>query len=440
MTIGEQLLPASFRGVSFLVPSSSATGGKKVAVHEYPGTRRRFVEELGSLEPVFEIPATVSGLDAIQKSDRLRFALNASGPGELVHPYRGTQLVVATAFTEITTDEELGAVRFSITFQVTTPRVSLTPVAFGKSRVFQAAANARIQLDVAATNRYPPLTLADNVTSVASRFGGYISSLQSQVSSVTNTVRDPVAAFSQEVTRSREKIVSIVRTPQTIVTAFRALQDSALAVVSTPSDMLREWRNLTGFGSADAEFKTGAIRTALDRTTKKRIDLDNALNTLDQSIRVDALINLFEASGDAQFETDTSIIDARSFLSGVFDRVVINQDDILASSTLGDAVLSSVTVQQSGADTEDLAAFRNGLAFDDGLVGSLLDLKDEVFRTLDENLKNAWRVEEIDLITTDIVLATYTLFGSLDNLEIMKQLNADRNLSFMRGDIKTVQT
>ncbi|MDA8483588.1 DNA circularization N-terminal domain-containing protein [Pseudomonas resinovorans] len=93
MSWREQLRPASFRGVPFLVDDSQQQLGRRTAVTEYPGRDEPSVEDLGRRAWSDSLSAFVIGDDHLDQAQRLADALNAFGPGELVHPYLGTRLV-----------------------------------------------------------------------------------------------------------------------------------------------------------------------------------------------------------------------------------------------------------------------------------------------------------------------------------------------------------
>ena len=87
----ENLRPASFRGVAFEVESHSESGGRRVELHEYPLRDTPYAEDLGKKAGKWQIEAfLVNGKSGYaERRDKLREALNASGPGTLIHPYLG---------------------------------------------------------------------------------------------------------------------------------------------------------------------------------------------------------------------------------------------------------------------------------------------------------------------------------------------------------------
>lgn len=445
MTIAGQLLDASFRGVPFLVPRESESAGRKVAVHEYPGSDQRFVEDLGRLQPTFSIIAVIHGLDVVNQRNRLTAALDEPGPGVFIHPYLGRRSVIALNYAPSTSDAALGEIIYRIEFIQTEDARSLFGDAAGINAVFNAANNARDALDTAVNGRYSPLTIADSIRRVGARAREAIGVVQRQVSSVVNPVTDALNAVTAEIRLAQDSVISVVRTPQQIVTAFRGIYDGMLSLGQTPADLRREWRNLTNFGAA-ARFEPngqrsrtlGTVRTPIDRTTRKRIVEDDNLRVLDQYLRIEALINSFEAEADAEFATDDDLAFTRLRLAADFDRIIQNQDDVIASSNLGDEILTDATVTELSSVVSEALAFSESLAFDPELRAALDQLRIASFSVLNEDVKNPFRVRLFDLGVTDIQLATHSLYGSQDLVETLAALNGNQNHGFMRLPTKGV--
>lgn len=114
----ENLRPASFRGVAFEVGSHSESGGRRVELHEYPLRDTPYAEDLGKKAGKWQIEAfLVNGKSGYaERRDKLREALNASGPGTLIHPYLGELSVSVDGYSLKETTREGGYCTFSISF------------------------------------------------------------------------------------------------------------------------------------------------------------------------------------------------------------------------------------------------------------------------------------------------------------------------------------
>lgn len=89
----DQMLPASFRGVPFLIEQASVPMGRKGQLHEYPQRDDPYFESLGKQSQVHKVSAFVIGDDCFERRDKLLDALQKEGPGELVHPWLGRMQV-----------------------------------------------------------------------------------------------------------------------------------------------------------------------------------------------------------------------------------------------------------------------------------------------------------------------------------------------------------
>ncbi len=113
----QTLRPASFRGVPFAVfDNADRSGGRAIVTHEFPLRDQPCNEDLGEATHTYQVEAVVVGDDVIDQAIALEVALDAPGPGTLVHPYYGTlQAVVKSARTSWRKGQGRVA-RFSITF------------------------------------------------------------------------------------------------------------------------------------------------------------------------------------------------------------------------------------------------------------------------------------------------------------------------------------
>lgn len=90
MTWRERLQPATWRGVPFEVEGSSDRVGRRGQTHEYPASDVPYHEDLGRLARRHSLDAFLVGDDYLERRDRLLAALEAAGPGTLVHPWFGS--------------------------------------------------------------------------------------------------------------------------------------------------------------------------------------------------------------------------------------------------------------------------------------------------------------------------------------------------------------
>jgi prophage DNA circulation protein len=112
----DKLLPASFRGISFLIPQASVPVGMKGPLHEFPQRDTPFFEQMGKQAHVHKMTAWVVGDDCLERRDKLIEALQTPGAGELVHPWLGRLQVKVGECDMAHERTQGGMVTFELTF------------------------------------------------------------------------------------------------------------------------------------------------------------------------------------------------------------------------------------------------------------------------------------------------------------------------------------
>ena len=108
--------PGSFRGAPFVTVAHDRGGGRRVALHEFPLRDDPLAEDMGRQARRYSVTCHLIGADYRVGRDRLLDALEAPGPGTLVHPWFGTAQVVVEGFTQSESTDEGGIAHFDIQF------------------------------------------------------------------------------------------------------------------------------------------------------------------------------------------------------------------------------------------------------------------------------------------------------------------------------------
>jgi prophage DNA circulation protein len=115
------LQPASFNGVPFKVDADTRGSGRRLVPHEFPKRDTPWTEDMGRRARRFIVVAYViqspdNGFDYRPNRDDLIAALEALGPGTLVHPTLGQDVVEVDEY-KVTERRELGGyAEFEINF------------------------------------------------------------------------------------------------------------------------------------------------------------------------------------------------------------------------------------------------------------------------------------------------------------------------------------
>lgn len=107
---------ASFRGASFYVETAEGSHGRRQAVHEHAQRDVPYTEDMGRKAREFTIDGYVIGASYDIQLEALIEACETAGPGQLVHPYRGSMTVVCRGLKTRESNQDGGMGRVSITF------------------------------------------------------------------------------------------------------------------------------------------------------------------------------------------------------------------------------------------------------------------------------------------------------------------------------------
>lgn len=117
----DELLPASFRGISFLIPQATVPVGMKGQLHEFPQRDEPYFEQLGKQSQVHRLTIWIIGDDCFERRDKFLESIQTPGAGELVHPWLG-RMQVKAGEAELTHDyQQGGMVSMLVTFYPDTP-------------------------------------------------------------------------------------------------------------------------------------------------------------------------------------------------------------------------------------------------------------------------------------------------------------------------------
>lgn len=426
MSVIEQLQPASFRGIPFLVNAETKTGGKKTVTHEYVGSDKRFTEDdLGLLPPSFSIEAVIHGPDAIFIRFQLERVLDESGLGELVHPVYGSIKVKSTTYSVNSNQTKIGEFRFSINFETSEATITPSVGPFRPGAITDFADSTRTALDNALEEAfvgplspgYTPDVLSDTaekiIEAVEPTFIDQVvvgdNSMYDTVfdfsTKTVGAVRSRVATFTRFVSSARADMLTIVQQPFEVKNNIKAFYQEALNIVNTPRDLSDTWERLLDFGFAQVP---PAINTIIRRNT------ENNKSVLDEHTRLTALTNLYEASADQNYTTESEINDQKKVLDDGYNRLM-----------------------ESFGNDIDLDNFPS-LAMDADFKAAMTDLRTNTGKVLDQKAQNAFKVVTINPGKSSMALTAYRYYGDHENLDELQDLNPGISWSNFDDNIQAV--
>jgi len=389
---GKEFIGASFRGVPFLVETSELSTGRRVAVHEFPLRDDPFVEDLGRRARKFRVDGYVIGDDYLVQRDALLDALEAAGPGKLVHPYYGERKAIGETTSVRETKADGGMAIFAIEFcetpqQAPTPTIAVDPT----TQVGAAADAAQVAVQAEFAQAYNPVglpsfALASAQTAVT-------------VAAASLTARlGPVIADTQELAGLNSQL--------TILSA------SAAALVREPGTVITQFLTAIASLANTASSAPGALYTALVTSYS---DTLGALAAATTATRARELANQLAITG--ALRRVMAIEAAR--LAPVVPYASI--DDATAAR---DQVAGLLEEQAAGAG--------------DTAYPALVDLRSKVLLAVPGGQQFARIVTVTRPVAVPSLLLAYQLYGSVDQEPDVVARNRIRHPGFITGELKVL--
>lgn len=318
MSVRDGLLNASFRGVPFYLLAHDAALGRRVHLHEFPLRDTPFAEDLGRKSRAFSLDALVLGADYFGARNALMAAAEATGPGQLVHPYLGEMVVACTGCKLREGVTENGMARLTLEFveagaaRFPTEVVGLGAAVVAKADYAAAAVQANFERRHAVSNR--PAFVAN---ASGNLFKQALAGIQAAVALVRGDA-DEVAALQRDVDAAKRDLVALIYTPasaaQALVSSIRHL---VRGVATAPADALSLARTLYRFGALLPEVAPS--------TTSRRAQAVNQAQLL-QLVRLVAAAEGARAITGVAFDSYQDAVAARDDVVDTLDAAMLADD------------------------------------------------------------------------------------------------------------------
>lgn len=202
--LGSILSTASWRGVTFFMPSSQDMAGRRIAQIFFPGIDVWRVQDFGKLDGQIRVFGLIVGDDYVIRAQRMREALMKPGAATLIHPWWGSlRCRLLQPGTISFSDQEIRLARFEAVFirePVQTSSSGLfSEVTDTLTRLFTTADSvvdqATLMMQSVLSPLAVPVVMASAVSSVVSSVGGIWSSLTGSAPVATQTATSDALAF-----------------------------------------------------------------------------------------------------------------------------------------------------------------------------------------------------------------------------------------------------
>lgn len=333
---------ATFRGVPFTVDEHSAQGGRRAVLTEIPGSDRPpSSEDLGQAPREWTIRGHVVGADYEDQRDALIAALEAEGPGELVHPYHGTRTVVIPAGGyRVTQSSRLGGLA---EFEITCHEVAetLTPSATVDSSAALSAAATATQDTITSTflATYQPLTSGSESTVDA--VAGMCASATRAISTAPVTGA-ALAEVRARITALLTDAAPLTLDPPALVAEMEGLVE-AIATGIRAAGVTQVAARLLGLYSADLGARPSG-------TTPTRIQEQANYDAVAQVYRGTVIARAAAEAVDDEWEAYEDAIAVRDQVLEVLDEHLDQavDDDYEALTDLRTALITAVPPPEEG--------------------------------------------------------------------------------------------
>lgn len=267
----DQLRPASFRGVAFQVESHDRDLGRRVEVHEYPFRDRAYPEDLGKRVARHQLTGFVIGPDYLAARDALVEALNAEGPGSLVHPYLGTLRVVVAEARQSESADEGGMAVFSMTFIESGDEISPTVRVDSVAQAAQAAQRAVTGSRAGFMTRFTGDTLSAFSRERAAGVLGLISQALDTAIDRSGVQGGSLFSLRREARQLASQADFYTRRPGQLADVVQGVTFESAVSARSPASALSAMTSLADFGAAIAPVIGGSRARINERANQSAL-------------------------------------------------------------------------------------------------------------------------------------------------------------------------
>jgi len=326
----------SFRGVEFHTESSSGNIGRRVVIDEFPDKDEAASEDLGRKARAFTLTIFVLGPDWEQKRNDLEAAFEKEGPGELVHPWRGTMNVAVTDCNPTENIAQGARQSWSVSFTVvgTKSQPSVRPDTVA---VVDAASDKALEAvqddfdDTFSVEDVQDYVEEDAVTQINDALDSVITATKGMLPDMTI-----LPAFTSNAAKIISKVTTLLRTPTNLSTQITGQIAAIFGLGNSPLAAFNALKKLFGYQPS-----------AVSRTTSSRIQQANNRTAVDSLVRQTAVIEAARATSSIEFESQDQAVTIRDTVIDAIntEQLTASDDVFVALSDLRTAVVNDINTR-----------------------------------------------------------------------------------------------
>jgi len=375
---------ASFRNVDFFVRSHTVNSGRRLVQHEFPGNNDVFVEDTGRKQKKFTLDAYIVADDYFQQRNDFEEALDADGPGKLVHPYRGNIDVYVDDWSLSENTDEGRMVRFSISFVLASPETLTVTTLYTNRGTIEKKKSLLDSINKWFQDAYSATSLAVN------KMTALTDALQAAVTLVENAklLLKPYAEFQAIISTAQGKIIALTLEAEDLAKTFQDIidfgTDTEQSVKPTSDASIEQFKSLMSFVSSRSST-TGLEQETLINTLQTKLVIASTSTLL---VEMD-----FPSADEAQDYLDTWVM-----------------------------LIDSVVENESMSDDE---------------YAALSELKAFVYNIVNQKALQLAKLKTFTLTeTTPSLVVSNTLYGSVEQEQGIISRNKIRHPAFVPGGIE----
>lgn len=383
-----QTQPASYKGFRFVYSEIRTAGGQKTASHEFPGSDRRSVQDLGRLPDTFVVAAIVHGDDYIADVARFKQILNEGGFGDFVHPTQGTFRVKCTGHTLNESDADHGRAKFEINFSTASPDIQPVATLSNQGGISRQAETAKSAMkDQIGLSYGVDSTLFGNFTDAINQISQIAKAFQGNASQFAPDVPG-ISTFTRTVQAFNDNSTSLVQDPDTLASDLFNLFDVFDGIQITSGNSFRELISFFDFGDNDTPTANNTV--GLVQRTDNR-------DLLRVSVQGGALAEAYREATLIEFNTVPEIEEVSENLDAQYRKVKGDLD---------------------GDSAEEMSI-----------------LRDLVRKFFDDQRLLADQIIELDLPVLPAIVQAQNLYGedAQDRVDQLIEVNNTKDTSFLGG-------
>ncbi len=321
----DQYQSGSFRGAEFRTQRHDTSGGRRTVVHELPGRDEPVVEDLGRMPGSYSVEVFVAGTEYFSDRDRLLDALNASGPGTLVHPWLGRMQVSVIDFQLTESTEEGGVGFFRISFVEAGLPVAANQGSDSRSQSIDAADAATGAAPARFADRFSVQGMPAFVEQSAAAIVGGLATVTRFRAAIGGGIGPALRTFEQGL--AALGVSGLLRSPFQLGTTLVGLVQAVGALTGSSRRRISAFSAMAAYEPAQdpalgTAIATMSSYTALTAPTPtRRVEVANR-DALTHVFRLSAAAELTRAIAGASFSSREEAQAVRAASVDVLDRAI----------------------------------------------------------------------------------------------------------------------